>query len=112
MVHSRNKWNDYERKLAQEYRELWFAAKTSRAESKTLDDRGIDLAFTDPFAIQAKCYKNYWGANIIRTLEAIETDTLYKILHLKVTRVWEVVCLPKEDWYELVKMMRKEWIIK
>jgi len=60
-MNSRNKGHRFERKIAQDLRELGFTeCKTSRAVSKLLDDCGIDLAITGllvesvPFLIQCK----------------------------------------------------------
>ena len=53
-IHSKNKGNRYERDLAEYLRELGYDAVTSRAESKNLDDKGVDLFDNSPFYIQAK----------------------------------------------------------
>jgi hypothetical protein len=113
MVNGRNKGNAYERMLAQEYRDLGFCdCVTSRSESKRTDDKGIDLCYTDPFAVQAKNYTTFSSSKIIKTLDEMDTDTLYPLVHLKITRAGEIVALKKSDWYEILGMMRSEYIIK
>ena len=105
MVNSRNKWNSYERKLMNEYKELWWEdCLTSRNESKRLDDAWIDLCYTDPLYIQAKNYTSFSWAKIIETIKwMLKHKTNFNILHLKITGKWEVVCMSKEDWYRLIK---------
>lgn len=52
---ARTKGHNFEREMAQLFRELgWSDCVTSRSESKNLDDLGIDLCYTDPFQIQCK----------------------------------------------------------
>lgn len=115
MVNSRNKWNAYERKLMNEYQDLWFEdCLTSRNESKRLDDSWVDLAYTDPFNIQAKAYKNFSWWQIIKTLKNMPKDSNFNILHLKIDKVWErgeVVAIDKKDWYEILKMLKSNDII-
>jgi len=121
-INSRNKWNTYERKLCNEYKELWFQeCVTSRSESKRTDDRWIDLCYTDPFNIQAKAYKSFWWAQIIRELKNITQNTKdhklgsnFNLVHLKIDKPWErgeIVCLSKDDWYEIVEMLKGNSVI-
>lgn len=114
MVNSRTKWNNYERKLMNEYQDYFPECLTSRNESKRLDDSWVDLAFTAPFNVQAKAYKNFSWWQAIRTLKAMPKGTNYNLLHLKIDRVWErgeIVCMDKNDWYELMGMLKHNNII-
>lgn len=105
MVNSRKKGNDYERKLAKEFRELWYEkCCTSRAESKIMDDAWVDLMFTDQRYVQAKCYKKFSWAKIIQTLKQMPNHK-WKIntVFLKITNKGEMVCMSKKDFYRLIK---------
>ena len=55
-LNARNKGHAYERKIVNELKEylLFVNALSSRSESKNLDDKGVDIAYTDPFYIQCK----------------------------------------------------------
>jgi len=112
MINSRTKGNTYERKLAQEYRELWFTeCVTARAESKILDDSWVDLAFTDPFQVQSKCYTNFWSTQIIETLKKMPNNSKYNVVHVKIKNKGELVAMSKTDYYELLQILLKEKII-
>ena len=111
MVNSRKKWVAYEQWLAREYRELWFPdALTSRNSSLKRDAEWVDLTWTDPFNIQAKCYANFPVAKAISVLKEMPNETNMNILHVKVTRKGEVVILDKECWYKIVEfIMKNRW---
>ena len=104
MVNSRNKGNDYERKLAQEFRDIWYSeCCTSRFESKMMDDLGVDLMNTWKRYIQAKCYKNFSWAKVIETLKRMpEHEWKINTIFLKITNKWETVCMSKKDFYKLI----------
>ena len=54
-INAKAKGSAYERKLAKEFRDFGFEdCKTSRFESKMLDDLGVDLTHTGFFNVQAK----------------------------------------------------------
>jgi hypothetical protein len=118
-IKSRNKGSTYERLLAQSYRALWFLdCVTARSESKRTDDKWIDLCFTKPFAVQAKCYKNFGIAQAIQTLKAMPDEDDYRICHVKISRKdqisdrkWSVVVILEEDWFELINMLKANNII-
>jgi len=112
MVNSRKKGNTYEVKLMNEYKDLGFKdCMTSRNESKATDDKWIDLCYTDPFNIQAKAYKSFWWAQILRELKNMTENTIdhrlwtnYNLVHLKIDRMGELVCISKSDWYEILEL--------
>ncbi len=114
MVNSRNKGNSYERKLMNEYKEHFPNCRTSRNESKLRDDQGVDLCNTGCFNIQAKAYKNFSWGQIIKTLKAMPVEDNYNLLHLKIDKPgerWEVVCMDKADWYEIMDKLKYNGII-
>lgn len=110
-MNSRNKWNSFERKVMKEYKEWYPNCKTSRNESKARDDEWVDICNTEPFNIQCKNYTNFSGAKIIETLANMPDETNYNILHLKLTRKWEVVCISKDDWYEILGILKSNQVI-
>jgi hypothetical protein len=106
----RNRGNNYERQLAQEFRELgWHDCVTARAESRNTDSKKIDLCNTIPFSVQAKC-KNKFG-NPTHVLMEMPQDSNYNIVFTKVVSVGEFITMNKNDFYELLKMLKKENII-
>lgn len=113
---NRTAGNNYERQLAQEYRELgWIDCTTSRYSSRKKDDAGIDLDCTIPFAIQAKYYKNQPNfSEVIDAMKIVPTEI--PIVHFKRNKGKgqakdELVIMRKEDWYEIVKWMKAEGIV-
>lgn len=110
MVNARKKWNNYEVKIMNEYKEMGYHnCKTSRNESKTRDDQKVDLCNTNPFNIQCKNYTNFSMWQAIKTLKEMPKETNINLIHLKTTKVgerWEVVILAKEDWYILVEKLK------
>lgn len=106
----RNRGNSYERQLAQEFRESgWTNCVTARAESRNADSKKIDLMNTNPFNIQAKC-KNNFGSPL-NILQEMPTDSNYNIVIQKVVSKGEYVTMAKLDFYEIIKMLKKENII-
>jgi hypothetical protein len=107
---ARNAGNQYEREVAQEFRDLGFdECVTSRSESKRTDDKGIDLCFTNPFNIQCKRWKS--APAYQDTLKSMPDDCNYNILMHKKPHKGEVVVMEKETFYELIRMLKSENII-
>lgn len=108
---NRDKGHRYERQLAQEFRDLGFTSTiTSRYGSRLRDDECVDLLYTQPFSIQAKCYAT--APSYIKWLKEMPKDGNYNVVIHKKPNVGEVVVMSKEDFYEIVKMLVKEKIIK
>ena len=106
-INAKNKGSAYERKLAKEFREYGFEdCKTSRFESKMLDDLGVDLTNTGFFNVQAKaverlgCYHD-----ILASMP--QNDNNYNTIFHKRNRKGEVVVMTKEDFYEIMEMLIK-----
>lgn len=112
MSKGRDKGHAYERKLAKEFRDLGFSkCKTSRYESKMLDDMKIDLTHTGFFNVQAKsverlspCYHDI--------LSSMPKDYNYNVVFHKRNRKGDVVVMSKNDFYELTEMLIKCGILK
>ena len=108
---ARTKGNGYEREKAKELRELnlFPNAVTSRAESRNTDAKKVDLCFTDPFNIQCKFVEKSRLPHDI--LAEMPDDGNYNVLFDKRSRKGEVVCLSKDDFYELLDMLIRNNII-
>ena len=111
MVNGRNKGNSYERQLAKEFREFGFEdCKTSRYESKMLDDMKVDLTNTGIFNVQAKAVERL-SPTYHEILSSMPKDTNYNVIFHKRNRKGEVVVMTKEDFYEIMEMLIKLDII-
>lgn len=103
-VNSRNKGTSYERKLAKEWREFGFNTKTSRYESKMLDDMKVDLTNTGIFNIQAKAVERL-SPSYHDILDSMPKDNNYNCIFHKRNRKGEVVVMTKDDFYDIVQML-------
>ena len=113
LKNNRKRGCNYERKIAQELRELGFPnIKTTRAESKSLDDKKIDLVDLDgnlPFNCQLKATiktPDYFGIS----KECPLKDKPFVIFWSKTKPTestfrseGEIVMLPKSFFYQLIK---------
>ena len=112
MANGRNKGNSYERKLAKEFRDMGFdKCKTSRYESKMLDDMKVDLTHTGFFNVQAKAVEKL-SPTYHDILASMPKDTNYNTIFHKRNRKGEVVVMTKEDFYEILEMLIKCEILK
>ena len=103
-INSRSKGTSYERKLAKEWREFGFNTKTSRYESKMLDDMKVDLTNTGIFNIQAKAVERL-SPSYHDILDSMPKDNNYNCIFHKRNRKGEVVVMTKEDFYDIVQML-------
>ena len=105
MPHSKNKGSAYERKLAKEMREFGYVnCKTSRFESKMLDDAGVDLTNTGMFNIQAKAVERL-SPSYHEILASMPDGRNYNLIFHKRNRKGEVVVMSKDDWYDILGML-------
>ena len=106
----RKRGNNYEVQLAKEFRDLGFdECVTSRYESKRTDDSKVDLCFTDPFNIQAKCRNNY--GNPIPTLKEMPDNENINVVISKVVNSGEFVTMNKKDFYIFLMMLKNNSLI-
>lgn len=119
MANNRRSGHDFERDIVRRWKAIGFsAACTSRAESKRTDDAGIDLCFTQPFAIQAKRTTNQ--PNFRALLNGIEKAAKelpgwagsYGCVYHKKSGERPTVTMDAGDFEELVGMLKREGIIK
>ena len=100
----------YELQLIHEHIDLGFVdCVSSRSESKRMDDKGVDLMFTDPFRIQAKNVAN--SIQYDKTIGRMPKGKgMYNLVFHK-RGPKQYVIMEKKDWYEIVGMLKKERII-
>lgn len=108
---SRIKGHAFERAMAEHFRLLGYSnCRTSRYESKMLDDQDIDLTNTKPFNIQCKAVENLGSAH--DTLDAMPKDDNYNVVVHKRNRKGVVVSMSLEDFSEIIQMLFINQIIK
>lgn len=106
---NRNKGNNYERQIAKEMRLLGFEnCATSRYVSREQDDKKVDLCYTQPFNIQCKSVERLSYFSILKEMPE---DENYNVIFNKKKRQGEIVVMWKEDFYELVNILKKENIL-
>lgn len=107
---SRSVGHTYERSLRKEFIELgWEDCQTSRYASKATDDLMVDFVNTKPFNIQAKRWKS--APSYHEILKQMPQDSNYNVIIHKRPNKGEVVVMSKEDFYELIKMLKSNQII-
>ena len=110
-LNARNKGHAFERKFVKELRDnmLFPNAVTSRSESKRLDDKGVDVAYTDPFYFQLKAVEKL--GNLHKVLSAMPNESNYNVVVHKRNNQGEIVALWKSDFLELIEMLLRNNII-
>lgn len=87
-----------------EYKEFFPNCRTSRNESRTTDDRGVDLCFTGDINVQAKCFIKYSLTDWIKELNRM--PKWINILHVKQTNPWcrgELVIMSKDQRFNMLR---------
>jgi hypothetical protein len=106
---NRTKGHNFERKLAKELREIGFNCRTSRYSSRETDDKCVDFVGTNPLSIQAKNTTNQ--PNFRKELDKMPKDENYNLVFHHTNRKDDIVVLYKDDFYQLIEMLRTEKII-
>jgi len=118
MSGTRNKTagSNWERKIVNELKEIGFkSVVTSRAESRNLDNKKVDVFCTEnefPYYIQAKCYQNYPKLNDLINNDDVCKKRPMLVFHQKTikkgTRFYtedEFVSMKKEVFYNILKQL-------
>jgi hypothetical protein len=102
---AKQKGHDYERKIRNEMIELNFFpdCETSRNESRKKDGEKVDLCYTDPFNVQCKAQERMGLVHNI--LKDMPSDDNINLVFDKRNYKGEVVCMTKEDFYKILKML-------
>lgn len=116
-AYSRNKGNSYERKIITELTEIGFKGlKSSRSESKNLDDAKIDIAETEdklPCYIQCKNTQNTPSVKKINEEVGRKDKPLCIMWNIQEKRetncvsMGEYAIIPKKLFYEFLKFYTK-----
>lgn len=107
-AYNRKKGHDYERQIAKEMREFFPNVKTSRAGSRGEDPRGIDLVSTGMFNVQCKARQNL---NLFETLKEMPDDQNMNVIFWKRNHKEDIICMSKDDFFEILKMLKTENIL-
>jgi len=110
-INARNKGFGYERKLVIELRKLFGndSIGTARNLNRIQDSLKNDIVNIPMFNAQAKATENTPPYH--QLLKEMPTNENYNIIFHKRNRKGEVVVMSKEDFYEIIKMLKSERII-
>lgn len=102
---NRTRGHSYERQIAKEFRDAgWSSACTTRYASRMKDDQKIDIFDTNPFNVQCKATNKC--INYHQILQEMPKDLNYNVIFNKLTSKGEFVIISKEDFYELINMLK------
>lgn len=106
---NRTAGHNYERQIMNELKDFGFSAVTSRNESKTMDDRGVDIISDAPVHIQCKNSQTNQDYPKLLNSELLPTDKPTVVFHKKTKKVGErfmpvgeFIIIKKEDFYKLI----------
>jgi len=110
-INVRQKGLDYERKLVIELKELFGDDRigTSRNLNRYKDSLKIDIVNIP--MINAQCKATESTPSYHSLLKEMPQDTNYNVIFHKRNHKGEVVVLSKEDFYEIIKMLKVNQII-
>lgn len=100
--YARNKGLNWERKIANELKDIFPKAKRHLESQSDEAMLGMDLENTEPYAFQLKCLKNYAPINRI---EEIKADDLIPVLLTKGDRKRPVACLYFDDFKRILEIL-------
>lgn len=110
-INAKHKGNRFELDIRDWFKELgWTRAVSSRSESKSKDDKGIDLCYTEPFEVQCKHVEKLGSIHDI--LAKMPKGTHYNLVFHKRNRKGTIVAMTIEDFRELLQMLITNQIIK
>lgn len=114
---NRQRGHSFEREVCNLFKAHGFSQTvTARAESRTTDNKKVDLCFTAPFNVQCKATNRQ--INVLKALEEMPkepTDPLsvnYNIIFNKITNKKTLVYMDQSDFLELLDMLVVNNIIK
>jgi hypothetical protein len=110
-INSKSKGNNYELQIRDWFRKLgWVNAVSSRAESKSTDDKGVDLCYTGPLNAQCKAAEKLGSLHDI--LDRMPKDENFNLVFHKRNRKGTIVAMTLEDFEEILEMLITNQIIK
>lgn len=100
---ARIKGHTFERDMAQWFRDLgWDKCVTSRSESKSKDDQGIDLCYTDPYNVQLKAVEKLGSLHDV--LAKMPSDSNFNVVFHKRNRKGTIVAMTLADFQRLLTL--------
>ena len=97
---NRTKGHNFERRIINELKEQGFEAVSSRSESKSMDDKGVDIISDYPFFIQCKNTMRMPDPHkIFMKMPPDKPPCIFWTKNYKE----DLVILRKEDFYKLIK---------
>ena len=107
---SRAVGNSYERQIRRELIELgWDKCETTRFASHALDAQNVDFINTPPINFQCKRWSR--APSYHEVLDSMPKDNNYNVIIHKRPHKGEIIAMSKEDFYELIKMLKINQII-
>lgn len=119
MSNNRNRGNNYEREIVNRFKQIGFdRACTSRAESRNMDAKKVDLCNIEPWRVQVKNLSKL--VDYVKVLDSMpkEEDGINVICHKKTRKrqknfvvEGEYVIINLEDFFDLlteINILRKE----
>jgi len=104
MKTQRRKGHNYERQITRELKEYFPDAITSRSGARYEDAKGIDIINTAMFNIQTK---NRQNLNLFDVLsKEMPADQNINIVFWKRNRQRDIVIMEKQDFYELLRLLK------
>jgi len=107
MINSRKKGIVYEQKLVREFKELLSTENiySSRAESKRMDDLGVDIVGEIPIHVQAKAVETCPQLHeILKNMPKDKPRTIF----WKRNNKTELVIMEKQEFYDLLLTITKK----
>jgi len=104
MIDSRAKGHAYERQIINRLKELGYEAVSSRAESKNMDDKGVDIIDNTDFYIQCKAVEKL-KPSLHDILKRMPTEKIPVVFH-KRNNKGTIVALSLEHFEHLLLQTR------
>jgi hypothetical protein len=113
---NKNAGNTYERLVANELRELGYKVFTARAESRNMDNKGIDLFGPDlPFHVQCKITKDRPNYHNLITSPLLEEEKKPLLIfhrlvaksNVRFVAQGDYVIMTKSAFYEMLEGLKK-----
>ena len=106
MKTQRRKGHNFEREITRELKEYFPAAVTSRNGARYEDAKGIDIINCGMFNVQCKRRENLNIFNVLN--KEMPKDHNINIVFWKRDRQPDIVCIDKQDFYELLQLLKVE----
>jgi len=107
--YNRTKGHNYERQIVRELKRIFPDAVTSRAGARGEDILGIDIINTGMFNIQTKAREHLNPFDVLNN--EMPNDSGINIVFWKRNRQGDVIVMDKNDFYDILEMLKRGQII-